>query len=83
MVSIKRIVGVILLLTAGYFVMSCDDFFSPTIEIFHKIDNPNKIKIDQDQDHEQKQNQKQNQKKSKSKNNTETMIINNQEYMVN
>jgi hypothetical protein len=77
MVSLKRIVGAILLLIAGYFVMSCDDFFSPTIEIFHKIDNPNKIKIDQDHEQNQKQ------KKSKSKNNTDTMVIGGQEYIVN
>ncbi len=51
--------------------MSCDDFFSPTIEIFHKI------KIDQDHEQNQKQ------KKSKSKNNTDTIVIGGQEYMVN
>ncbi len=54
MVSIKRIVGVILLLTAGYFVMSCDDFFSPTIEIFNKLENTTSIEQDHGQNQEQK-----------------------------
>lgn len=75
MVSLKKLIGVLLLLLTGYLTMSCDDFFKPTIEIFHKIDNPNKITIDQN--HDQKQ------KKSKSNKNTETMIIDNQKYMVN
>jgi len=74
MVSLKKLIGALLLVLTGYLTMSCDDFFSPTIEIFHKIDNPNKISIDQDHEQSQKQ------KKSK---NTETMIIDNQEYIVN
>jgi hypothetical protein len=69
MVSLKRIVGVILLLLAGYFVMSCDDFFSPTTEIFNKLENPTTIN--------------QEQKQKKENNSTDTIVISGQEYMVN
>lgn len=46
---------VLLTLCIGAFLTSCDDFFSSTIEIFNKIENPTTI----EQDHGQLQNQEQ------------------------
>jgi hypothetical protein len=43
MVSLKKFIGALLLLLTGYLTMSCDDFFSPTIEIFNKLENPTTI----------------------------------------
>lgn len=54
MVSIKKLIGATLILSTAYFIMSCDDFFKPTIEIFNKLENITSI----DQDHGQNQEQK-------------------------
>jgi len=48
----------LLILSICMFIASCDDFFSPTIEIFNKIE----------QDHGQSQNQEQKKKKKKEEN---------------
>lgn len=34
MVSLKKLIGALLLVLIGYLTMSCDDFFSPTVEVF-------------------------------------------------
>jgi len=54
MVSLKKLIGALLLVLIGYLTMSCDDFFSPTIEIFNKMENTTSIKQDHGQNQEQK-----------------------------
>jgi len=56
MVSLKKLIGALLLLLTGYLTMSCDDFFSPTIEIFNKFENP--TTIDQNQEQKKDENKK-------------------------
>lgn len=50
---------VLLILAISTFLIACDDFFSPTIEIFNKIENPTKVNIEQEHKQEQKKEQKQ------------------------
>lgn len=45
----------LLLLCIGAFLASCDDFFSPTIEIFNEVKTPITIEQDQEQDQDQEQ----------------------------
>ena len=52
----------LLILYTTMFLASCDDFFSPTIEIFNEIKNPNVIELEQGQS----QNQEQKKKKEQS-----------------
>lgn len=68
----------LLILSICAFLVSCDDFFSPNIEIFNEVKTPTTI----EQDHRQNQNQEQ-KKKKEQKNSTDTIVINNQEYLVN
>ncbi len=49
----------LLILSICTFLASCDDFFSPTIEIFNEVKTPTTI----EQDHGQSQNQEQKKKK--------------------
>ena len=46
---------VLLILGISTFLISCDDFFSPTIEIFNKVETPTKVQQDQKQKKEQTQ----------------------------
>lgn len=39
----------LLILSICMFIASCDDFFSPTIEIFNKIENPTTINQEQNE----------------------------------
>lgn len=48
---------VLLLLAISAFLVACDDFFSPTIEIFNEIKTP--VNIEQEHKQEQKKEQKQ------------------------
>lgn len=52
----------LLILCVGAFLTSCDDFFSPTIEIFNEVKTPTTM----EQDHRQLQNQEQKKKKEQS-----------------
>jgi hypothetical protein len=54
MVSLKKLIGALLLVLTGYLTMSCDDFFSPTVEIFNKLENSTTMEQDQGQNQEQK-----------------------------
>lgn len=47
----------LLILYIGAFLASCDDFFSPTIEIFNEVKTP--VNIEQEHKQEQKKEQKQ------------------------
>jgi hypothetical protein len=53
MVSLKKLIGALLLILTGYLTMSCDDFFSPTVEIFNKLENSITIEQDHGQNQEQ------------------------------
>ena len=52
----------LLILCIGAFLASCDDFFSPTIEIFNEVKTPTTI----EQDHGQSQNQEQKKRKEQT-----------------
>lgn len=43
----------LLLLCIGTFLASCDDFLSPTIEIFNQVETPIKVEQDQTQKEDQ------------------------------
>ena len=47
----------LLILAISAFLISCDDFFSPTIEIFNEVKTP--VNIEQEHKQEQKKEQKQ------------------------
>jgi len=47
----------LLILAISAFIIACDDFFSPTIEIFNENKSP--ITIEQEHSHEQKKEQSQ------------------------
>ena len=58
---------VLLLLAISGFLVSCDDFFSPVVEIFNEIKTPTNV----EQDHKQEQ-----KKEQKQENNSNQEIIN-------
>lgn len=43
----------LLILSICAFLASCDDFFSPTIEIFNQVETPIKVEQDQTQKEDQ------------------------------
>lgn len=51
--KLKIFIG-IFFITASLLI-ACDDFFSPTIEIFNKVETPTKVQQDQKQKKEQTQ----------------------------
>jgi hypothetical protein len=63
--KLKIFIGIFFI--AASLLIACDDFFSPTIEIFNKTETPTNVK----QDHKQEQ-----KKEQKQENNSNQEIIN-------
>lgn len=63
--KLKIFIGIFLIATS--LLIACDDFFSPTIEIFNKTETPTNV----EQDHKQEQ-----KKTKRQENNTNQEIMN-------